>query len=346
MDTLIGIALFGVAARYVNDDFHIKPAPPSPNSVSPSFSFRQMYPTRRREESWFSENPYALAALYLFNPFAIASCVGMSTIVFTNLALVCCAYFSLKGHPPLATFFLALASYLSFNPLVLLVPVAIVLKRHSKKKIPLFHLVTVSLFFFFLGSLLYLSFVLTGSWEFLRETYGFVLLVEDATPNIGLFWYYFVEIFTPFKQFFLFSFQFHPFIYIIPLTARLSNHPFFLFWTLLAISCTFKAYPALGDFSLPLALLPLFHRIVYRLAYPIVVVVVMIVVVVLAPIIWHMWIYTGGGNANFYYAVTLVFTLAQVLLISDAAGAVVKRDYLLKHNITLSSSGEVLSRGN
>jgi hypothetical protein len=54
----------------------------------------------------------------------------------------------------------------------------------------------------------------------------------------------------------------------------------------------------------------------------------------------------GGGNANFYYAVTLVFTLAQVLLISDAAGAVVKRDYLLKHNITLSPSGEVLSRGN
>ena len=48
------------------------------------------------------------------------------------------------------------------------------------------HVVTVSLFLLFLGSLLYLSFVLTGSWEFLRETYGFVLLVEDATPNIGL----------------------------------------------------------------------------------------------------------------------------------------------------------------
>ena len=47
-----------------------------------------------------------------------------------------------------------------------------------------------------------------------------------------------------------------------------SNHPLFLFWTLLAISSTFKAYPALGDFALPLTILPLFHRIVYRLAYP------------------------------------------------------------------------------
>lgn len=59
----------------------------------------------------------------------------------------------------------------------------------------------------------------------------------------------------------------------------------------------------------------------------------------------HLLIYffTGGGNANFYYALTLVFTLAQVLLISDAASAVVKRDYLTKHNITLSDDGTVLS---
>ena len=64
MDIAIGIVLFGVAMYYVNDDVTSKPLPPSPSSITPSFSFRTMYPTRRREESWFSENPYALAALY------------------------------------------------------------------------------------------------------------------------------------------------------------------------------------------------------------------------------------------------------------------------------------------
>jgi len=265
----------------------------------------------------------------------------MSTILFTNLAIVSCAYYSLKGNPPLATFFLALSCYLSFYPLVLVVPVSIMLKKHTRKKLPYIHAVNLSLFLLFLGGLLYLSFVLTGSWEFLRETYGFTLLVEDLTPNIGLFWYYFVEIFVQFKDFFLFVFQYHPFIYIVPLTYRLNNHPLFLFWTLLAISSTFKAYPALGDFALPLSILPLFHKILHRLTYPIVVGVVFLVVAVLAPVIWHMWIYTGGGNANFYYAITLVFTLAQVMLISDAASAVVKRDYLRKHNITLSADGTI-----
>ena len=41
---------------------------------------------------------------------------------------------------------------------------------------------------------------------------------------------------------------------------------------------------------------------------------------ILAPILWYLWIYAGSANANFFYAVTLMHSTAQVnitLLILD-----------------------------
>ena len=37
-----------------------------------------------------------------------------------------------------------------------------------------------------------------------------------------------------------------------------------------------------------------------------------IITTVLAPVMWNLWIYAGTGNANFFYAVTLAYSTAQV----------------------------------
>jgi phosphatidylinositol glycan class U len=37
---------------------------------------------------------------------------------------------------------------------------------------------------------------------------------------------------------------------------------------------------------------------------------------VLAPILWHLWIYAGSANANFYFAITLVYSTGQVSISS------------------------------
>lgn len=42
----------------------------------------------------------------------------------------------------------------------------------------------------------------------------------------------------------------------------------------------------------------------------------MITAVILAPITWQMWIITGSGNANFYFAATISYSIAQVLTTS------------------------------
>lgn len=47
----------------------------------------------------------------------------------------------------------------------------------------------------------------------------------------------------------------------------------------------------------------------------------------LAPIFWHLWIYAGSGNANFFYAITLVYNLGQILLLTDIVYAFLRRQF-------------------
>jgi phosphatidylinositol glycan class U len=37
-----------------------------------------------------------------------------------------------------------------------------------------------------------------------------------------------------------------------------------------------------------------------------------LVATLMAPITWYLWIYAGSANANFYFAMTMVFNVAQV----------------------------------
>jgi len=37
-----------------------------------------------------------------------------------------------------------------------------------------------------------------------------------------------------------------------------------------------------------------------------------LVAVLMAPITWYLWLYAGSANANFYFAMTMVFNVAQV----------------------------------
>lgn len=44
----------------------------------------------------------------------------------------------------------------------------------------------------------------------------------------------------------------------------------------------------------------------------------------LGPAFFHLWIYAGSGNANFFYAITLVWSLAVTVIVVDAIFAVLR----------------------
>jgi phosphatidylinositol glycan class U len=46
------------------------------------------------------------------------------------------------------------------------------------------------------------------------------VLLPDLTPNIGLWWYFFIEIFDHFRNFFLLAFNVHAASYSVPFTIK------------------------------------------------------------------------------------------------------------------------------
>ena len=65
------------------------------------------------------------AVRYLFNPLTIATCIGRPTSVFTNCAILYAVAQAVSGKPITSMLALALASYLSLYPALLLPPLVL-----------------------------------------------------------------------------------------------------------------------------------------------------------------------------------------------------------------------------
>ena len=52
---------------------------------------------------------------------------------------------------------------------------------------------------------------------------------------------------------------------------------------------------------------------------------------VLGPMMHQMWIYNGSANSNYFFAINLVFGVAQILLVTDLLFAQTKREFYLKN---------------
>jgi phosphatidylinositol glycan class U len=131
-----------------------------------------------------------------------------------------------------------------------------------------------------IGVLLYASYLVTASWDFLYSTYGIQLTLSDLTPNIGLWWYFFIEMFDSFRHFFLAVFWLHMSSYVVGLSIRIRcvalkylmtladssfrTQPLFVITALLGIFTIFKPYPSIADASLFFAMVPLFRHILPR----------------------------------------------------------------------------------
>lgn len=188
--------------------------------------------------------------------------------MFTTSGILFAVSNAVEGNSVNAMLALGFASYLSMYPALLFIPLVLlcydqqVQKARQPPNVVVFMVRHAIKFLCSIAALLSLSYLITGNfWEFVSATYGFHLLVPDLTPNVGLWWYFFIEMFDSFRAFFLGVFWLHLASYVGGFTARLRRQPLFIVTALLGVFAVFKPYPSISDASLYFAVLPLYRHI-------------------------------------------------------------------------------------
>ncbi|XP_078688856.1 GPI-anchor transamidase component PIGU-like [Branchiostoma floridae x Branchiostoma belcheri] len=286
-----------------------------------------------------SSVPRLVLGTYLCNPLTIASCAAFSTTAVHNLVMAGALLAAIRGRRLVATLATALASYQCVYPEIFIIPVAMYIAQREHGSGFSFRdpacrlslLQTAGAHFAWLALLCAVSCLPFGSAAWLYSTRGFVLLAPDLTPNMGLFWYFFTEMFEHFRIFFLCVFQLNAVFYVIPLAIKLRDHPMFHLHLLVGLTAVFKSYPTFGDAALFLSLLPVWGHCLKYMRNLFLVVCMWLYSIVLAPVLWHLWIYYGSANANFFYAVTLAYATAQIFLLTDLLYAFLRREFHLRH---------------
>lgn len=277
------------------------------------------------------------AWVFALNPITILSCISKSTIVFTYLPLISTLYFISTqggGNLVLSSLMMSVATYLDPIMGILLVPTLNFIINKSMRSInrSLFYLVNfvICLFLLYWTSPFPLSIV-----------YGTRLNFNNVVPNMGLWWYFFIEMFQEFIPFFKSVFNLFSICMVIPLTVRFNNcaegngrnKPFPLYCWIISLGWVIltKPYPTLGETGMFLSLLPLLDinqtSILRYMRYPMLIILLFLHSILLSPIFYHLWIDLGSGNSNFFYAISLVYNLALGLLISDITWGVLRLEY-------------------
>ncbi|KAI9619457.1 hypothetical protein H4Q26_014219 [Puccinia striiformis f. sp. tritici PST-130] len=275
-----------------------------------------------KDDQWMLSPAYQihdwhLILFYLFSPLNVLTSLSKSTVVFNNLAVLLALDGALQNRMAFSMFSLSIGTHLSVYP-VLLVPscIGIILdRRGSAQQSP-------------------------SHWDFMLDTFYHLVFTPFSVlftqldvnkylrPNVGLHWYFSIEMFDHFRLFFNVVFQIHLLIYILPMMIKFKNEKVFGFLVMTGIISTFKSYPSIGDTSFSNTLLLLLYpELISYLRHPLLTISLYFYGLCLLPAFHHLWMNLGSGNANFYYASTLVWAVANGLFWIDAISAILKRNF-------------------
>lgn len=289
---------------------------------------------------------HIIALFYIFNPLIVLTNLSRSTITFTYLAIT----FALRQAVINKNVFrsmiaLSVAAYLSYTPIFLSIPVlALSYVASSTRDWQSTFIQGSCIFISSCCLLVILSCATTASFEFIEQCYGTIIMFSKISPNVGLWWYFFTEMFEFFTPFYLGVFNLFSVIFIVPFTLRLFEYKnpakkpigdsLLAFWlAYLWLSLT-KSYPCVGDLGFGLAILPIFRStIIPHCKYLAVAALVLIVCLLLSPTFYYCWIVLGNGNSNFFYSINLFWGAIYGILLMDFTWACLTKDYIFENDI-------------
>ncbi|KAK9465040.1 GPI transamidase subunit PIG-U [Lipomyces arxii] len=267
---------------------------------------------------------WIITSIYVLNPLVIVTGLARSTAVLSNTILLGAIAYATTNTLLFSAIFLALASHINFYMCYLVPPMLVLWTTMSNKY---FSTIALTVYIAVFGMLALGGYYMTGSWQYIQSSYGYILFFGDLVPNMGLWWYFFMEMFDFFRPLFTYVFQLYSLIYVLPITIRLHKQPLFAMTTILGITAISKPYPEMGDLAVYISLLSVFYYLFPNIRYVLLSAFVVLHSLVLAPSFYHLWIYLGSGNANFFYAITLVYTVGVSITIADSLRAMLRVEF-------------------
>ena len=301
-------------------------------------------------------SPAWVVAMFLANPFSIASCAAASSAGFRAAALAVSLAGAVEGTPVVAGAGVAALAYLG-DPTCAALTVPSLARAMAREggfgeegtgkkgkgtgragggaRSAFVHLCAwiVGWIVALVGvSQAVMSNARAAPMDWIRATYGFRLVAEDLSPNLGCFWYFFTEMFDNFRVFFLFAFDYFPVVLCVPVVVRLgADEPVFCVFIARLLCVVFSPYPTLGDAAGYLALLPLFRASLAGVGgFGYLVCAGYVASALLSPIMWRLWIVDRVANANFFFATTLAWMATQSALCVLCVERVVANSRLAK----------------
>ena len=128
-------------------------------------------------------------------------------------------------------------------------------------------------------------------------------------------------------------FHFNAIVFVIPISyvfrscLLTRDKPLLVAFLLTLVTSVFKSYPTISDTSLWLPFLMMHSNWFKYATYLFYCSSAIFSCLILGPLMYNDWVYSGSGNANFFYAITLVWNLAQVILATDLVYGMLRREF-------------------
>ncbi|KAK6197444.1 GPI transamidase subunit PIG-U [Scheffersomyces amazonensis] len=290
-------------------------------------------------EQWKGSTRYnddLIASFYLFNPLLIVTNLSHSTLIFSILFIIeALNQLLVVKNLPRSMIALSIASYLSYTPLWLIIPL-LSLMSNTNPNVPKAEIYGRNLGFYIMGLMLFImsSFLINASWQFIPQVYGTIFMFNKIQPNVGLWWYLFTEMFEFFTPFYVGVFNLYSIIFVIPITLRFTNDGFFAFFLSLTWLSFTKSYPTIGDLGYVLSIIPIFKSSFLQYCkFSVIYIILLIVCLILSPIFYYCWIVLGNGNSNFFYSINLIWGVIYLFIIMDITWAKLTFDYIIDNEI-------------
>ncbi|KIY48045.1 PIG-U-domain-containing protein [Fistulina hepatica ATCC 64428] len=288
----------------------------------------QVWRVRQRVDS--SQHDSLVCASYLLNPYILLPSLALSTSTIDNMFVLLSLMYACRGKKSASLLSSAILLQLSLPSVILVAPLLMLIATDPVSRLASprsfgGNLRTLSAllaeFVVYTVALTAISSIAAGDFGWVPQTWGVSFTLPDLTPNPGLWWYFFTEMFDHFRPFFLMVFSVHLLIYVVPICLKFQYDALYASFLLVGVLGTFKAYPTIADPGLFLSMTALFPEVYSHLRYPIVTALLHLHASLLMPLFYHLWLYQGTGNANFFYASTLVFACANGAALMDCIWA-------------------------